>query len=173
MMEYELEALFMHHAAAEAGCRLVAYTCICASGPANATLHYGHAGAPNDRVLADGSLALLDMGAEYHCYTSDITCTYPVGNGGFSPPQRLVYNGVLDAQRAVLAEIRPGANWADLHRLATRTVLESLRGAGVLVGELEELVAAGLGKIFLPCGMGHLIGACRTLARRRRALTAH
>ena len=47
---------------------------------------------------------------------------------------------------------------ADLHRLATRMVLRALVEAGVLVGSVEEVSAAGLGKIFLPCGMGHLIG---------------
>ena len=41
-------------------------------------LHYGHAGAPNDRMLEDGDVALLDMGAEYHCYASDITCSFAV-----------------------------------------------------------------------------------------------
>ena len=77
-MEYQLESLFMHHTYTHGGCRHMAYTCICACGPNPAVLHYGHAGAPNDRVLADGDMALLDMGAEYHCYASDITCSFAV-----------------------------------------------------------------------------------------------
>jgi Xaa-Pro dipeptidase len=74
MMEYQLESLFQHYTYTHGGCRLMSYTCICACGPNPAILHYGHSGRPNDRLLEDGDLALLDMGAEYHCYASDITC---------------------------------------------------------------------------------------------------
>ena len=112
MFEYELEALFLHHCYAHGGCRHVAYTCICACGPNPAVLHYGHAGAPNDRMLEDGDVALLDMGAEYHCYASDITCSFAVSRGGrFSADQRAVYEGVLAAQVAVLGAMVPGASW--------------------------------------------------------------
>ena len=52
-------------------------------------------------------MGLLDMGAEYHCYTSDITCSYPV-NGKFTENQRMVYSAVLDAQRQILAVMKPG-----------------------------------------------------------------
>ena len=76
MKEYQLEARFMHHAYAFGGARNLAYTAICACGPNAAVLHYGHAGAPNDFVLEAGQIALLDMGAEYHCYCSDVTCSY-------------------------------------------------------------------------------------------------
>lgn len=74
-MEYELEALFQHHIYKHGGCRHVAYTSICACGPNAATLHYGHAAAPNDGVLKSTDMALLDMGANYHGYCSDITCS--------------------------------------------------------------------------------------------------
>ena len=76
MMEYQLESLFQHYTYTHGGCRLMSYTCICACGPNPAILHYGHAGRPNDKLLEDGDMALLDMGAEYHCYASDITCRY-------------------------------------------------------------------------------------------------
>ena len=67
--------------------------------------------------IAHGDMALLDMGAEYHCYASDITCSFPVvdqmsgavsRDGAFSQKQRVTYEAVLDAQTAVIAALRPG-----------------------------------------------------------------
>ena len=70
-------------------------------------LHYGHAGAPNDKTIRDGDMCLFDMGGEYCCYTSDITCSFPV-NGKFTEDQKIIYNAVLKASRAVLAAAKPG-----------------------------------------------------------------
>eukprot|EP00252_Welwitschia_mirabilis_P020732 TRINITY_DN5139_c0_g1_i1.p1 TRINITY_DN5139_c0_g1~~TRINITY_DN5139_c0_g1_i1.p1 ORF type:complete len:322 (+),score=55.16 TRINITY_DN5139_c0_g1_i1:65-1030(+) len=78
MKEYQLESMFLHHVYMYGGCRHCSYTCICATGENSSVLHYGHAGAPNDRTLVEGDIALLDMGAEYHFYGSDITCSFPV-----------------------------------------------------------------------------------------------
>ncbi|RWW10505.1 hypothetical protein GW17_00025949 [Ensete ventricosum] len=97
MKEYQLESIFLHHVYMYGGCRHCSYTCICATGENRcvlllsiAVLHYGHAAAPNDRVcmffpqaydfyiLEEGDMALFDMGAEYHFYGSDITCSFPV-----------------------------------------------------------------------------------------------
>jgi Xaa-Pro dipeptidase len=75
MIEYELEAEFLYQIYKYGGCRRAAYTSICACGPNGATLHYGHAGAPNDRQLLPTDMALLDQGADYHGYVSDITCS--------------------------------------------------------------------------------------------------
>jgi Xaa-Pro dipeptidase len=75
LMEFELEARFLYEIYKNGGCRRAAYTSICACGPNAAVLHYGHAGAPNDRQLLATDIALLDMGAEYHGYVSDITCS--------------------------------------------------------------------------------------------------
>ena len=49
-------------------------------------LHYGHAGAPNNRKIKKGDMILTDQGLEYYCYASDITCSYPV-DGVFTPQQ--------------------------------------------------------------------------------------
>ncbi|XP_048423396.1 xaa-Pro dipeptidase-like [Pyrus x bretschneideri] len=72
-------------------------------------LHYGHAAAPNDKILEDEDLALLDMGAEYNFYGSDISCSYPV-NGKFTPDQALIYNAVLDAKNAVISTMKSGTS---------------------------------------------------------------
>lgn len=61
-----------------------AYTCICAAGGNGAVLHYGHAGAPNSALIKKGDMCLYDMGAEYHCYCSDITSSFPAS--GPPPP---------------------------------------------------------------------------------------
>mmetsp|Transcript_3106 Transcript_3106/g.10645 ORF Transcript_3106/g.10645 Transcript_3106/m.10645 type:complete len:237 (-) Transcript_3106:33-743(-) len=97
------------------------------------------------------------MGAEYHCYCSDITCTMPV-DGAFTPAQKIVYEGVLEAQRAVYKIMRPGCSWTDCHLAAEREILKSLVTLGVLRGDLDAMVAAELGGVFLPCGLGHFIG---------------
>jgi len=157
MMEWQLESRFLFHCSFHGGCRHSAYTCICACGPNSAVLHYGHAGAPNDRQLQDGQIALLDMGAEYRCYCSDITCSYPV-SGKFSTDQRMAFDAVLEAQRQIFACMKPGVSWGQMHRLMWRVLLQALIEAGVLVGELEDMIQAELGQIFVPCGMGHLIG---------------
>lgn len=135
----------------------MSYTCVCACGPNPAILHYGHAGRPNDRELLDGDMALLDMGAEYHCYASDITCSFPV-NGKFSENDLLIYNAVLFAQIAVITAISPGVSWIDMHRLAERAILKSLKEGGLLVGDIDDMIDADLGSIFMPHGLGHLIG---------------
>ena len=53
--------------------------------------------------------SLFDLGGEYYCYCSDITCSFPV-NGKFTDDQKLIYNAVLDANRAVLKAVKPGKN---------------------------------------------------------------
>eukprot|EP00850_Spirogloea_muscicola_P016680 SM000137S00458 [mRNA] locus=s137:229545:242969:+ [translate_table: standard] len=157
MMEYQLEADFQHYVCHKGGCRHCSYTCICATGENSAVLHYGHAGAPNDRRLEDGDMALLDMGAEYSCYASDITCSFPV-NGRFSDDQRVVYEGVLAAQKAVFAAMKPGVSWVNMHILAERHILRALKNGGFLQGSEEEMLEKGLGAVFMPHGLGHFMG---------------
>lgn len=157
MMEYELEAKFMYEIYKNGGCRKAAYTCICACGPSGAVLHYGHAGAPNSYQLQQQDMALLDMGADYHGYVSDITCSFPI-SGTFSEKQRAIFTAVLNAQRGVMALARPGVTWVECHKEAERNILQGLVGVGVLSGDIEEMVDAGMGAVFMPHGLGHLIG---------------
>lgn len=157
MKEYQLEAMFQGLVYSRGGCRHCSYTCVCGTGENSAILHYGHAESPNDKDIHDGDMALLDMGAEYACYCSDITCSFPV-NGKFTEDQKLVYGAVLSAQKAVMAAMKPGDLWPDLHRLAERKILEALRGGGVLQGSVDEMLAAHLGTVFMPHGLGHLMG---------------
>ena len=157
LMEYQMEALFLHEVYDKAGCRFTAYTCICGCGPHSSVLHYGHQGAPNDGVMRQGDLFLNDSGAEYHGYSADITCTYPVG-GKFTPEQRDVYAAVLAANRAVQAAMKPGVPWPDMHRLSVRVIAEHLRDMGLVKGSVDELLAAHIPALFMPHGLGHLLG---------------
>ena len=157
IMEYQLEAAFLHEIYARGGCRFSAYTCICGCGPHSAVLHYGHQGAPNDGALRDGDMFLNDSGAQYHGYASDITCSYPV-NGRFTPEQRTIYEAVLAANRSVQRTMKPGVLWPDMHRLAERVIGEHLRDAGILRGTMDELLHHHVPALFMPHGLGHLMG---------------
>lgn len=159
-MEYQGESLFRHYCYYNYGCRLVGYTPICGCGPNAATLHYGHAGEPNDREMQESDICLFDLGCEYQCYGSDITCSFPA-SGTFSDRQRLIYQGVLNAQVDVYNMLKPGVSWMDCHKAAEAAILRQLTSMGLVQpGDtpIEELVEKRLGAVFLPCGLGHFIG---------------
>lgn len=65
---------------------------------------------------------------------------------------------MLDAQNKVNKAIRPGVNWGDMHLLAERTIVTHLHGAGLVVGDLEEIISKRIGALFFPHGLGHLLG---------------
>ena len=96
-----------------------AYPPIIGSGLNSCVLHYGQ----NRKVMQDGELVLCDVGCEYEMYASDITRTFPV-NGRFTERQAEIYNIVLDAWKASVAAVRPGATWVELNDRA-REVIEA------------------------------------------------
>jgi len=159
MSEYQLESIFRYHSYFYGGCRNVGYTCICASGENSGVLHYGHAAAPNDKVIKEKDICVFDMGAEYHCYGADITCSFPA-NGKFTEEQKIVYGTVLAAQTAVEKAMKPGVKWPDMHRLAERVICEKLVEHGLLIGNVDEMVTdeINLGAVFMPHGLGHFLG---------------
>ena len=97
------------------------------------------------------------MGGEYYCFTSDITCSFP-SNGKFTPTQKLVYNAVYRASRAVLFAVKPGINWVDMHCLAESAILSTLVEMGLLLGNVEEMMKVRMGAVFMPHGLGHFMG---------------
>ncbi|PFH38500.1 putative peptidase D [Besnoitia besnoiti] len=157
MIEGQAEALFKAFVHYAGGARHVAYDCICCAGPHGAILHYGHAGRPNDGVIRSGDMLLFDMGGEYAGYSTDITLSFPV-SGVATPEQRVMYEAAHGAQAAVEAAMKPGVLWTDMHRLAEEKILERLIRAGLLTGPLEACVATHLGSVFMPHGLGHLLG---------------
>ncbi len=152
MMEYELEAELNHEFAMN-GARWPAYPSIVGGGVNACVLHY----ICNDDVLRDGDLVLVDAGGEYENYACDVTRTFPV-NGKFSNPQAEVYDLVLAAQQAAIAEVQPGNAWHRPHDVAVKVITEGLVSLGILQGDLEALLA---GQAYLPYYMhktGHWLG---------------
>src|SRR5689334_20725384 len=152
MREYELEALieqvFRKHGAAGP-----AYTSIVGAG-ANATvLHYIN----NDAELHDGDLLLIDAGAEYKGYASDITRTFPI-NGRYTKPQREIYDLVLKAQMQCVEMVRPGVTHEQLKRHSIEVLTEGMVELGLLKGDPEELIKESKHEQFYMHGLGHMIG---------------
>lgn len=122
MYEFEIEAI-IEQTFRKYGSPMPAFTSIVASGPNSVILHY----EKNIRKMEDGDLLLLDIGAEYGYYSADITRTIPV-NGSFTREQRAVYELVLKAQNAAIAEMYPGnyliANQNKSNEIITRGLFE-------------------------------------------------
>lgn len=108
-------------------------------------------------MIRNGEMCLFDMGANYGGYAADITCSFPA-NGKFTEDQKMVYNAVLAARDAVIATAKPGVPWLEMHKLANRVMLGKLKEGGLLKGDVEDMMTAGLNGIFQPHGLGHLIG---------------
>lgn len=117
MKEFELKEI-IEAAFRKGGARRVAYDSIVGSGPNGTILHARR----DDRVMNDGELVVVDCGAEYENYASDVTRTLPVG-GKFSAAQRKLYEIVLRAQKEAIAKVRPGANLHDDVNLAAKKVI--------------------------------------------------
>jgi Xaa-Pro dipeptidase len=125
----------------------------------NAVLHYGHAGEPNNERVAPNSLRLIDMGAEYHCYTADVTVTFPT-SAKFTDEQKLIYNAVWEAVLAVERAVKPGVDYRDMHRLSHRVMLEQLVKTTSIfaTSDVDQLVALNIMAYLSPHGLGHSIG---------------
>lgn len=131
--EYEIEALF-DYTCRRAGAAGPAYPTIVAGG-ANATiLHY----TGNDAPLIDGTLLLIDAGAEVESYAADVTRTWPVGRH-FDDRQRRLYEIVLCAQEAAIASIRPGVSLETVHQAAVTVLVDGLLALGLLTGDAADI----------------------------------
>ena len=111
MNERELEGTF-DFALMKQGVRDHAFPSIFAGGKRATTLHYNE----NDQIVNDGELFLIDLGSAYGNYCADISRTFPV-NGKFTDRQKELYNTVLEAQRIVIANAKPGLTTRDLNQM--------------------------------------------------------
>ena len=150
--EAQVESEVLHEFARH-GARHTAYNSIVAGGENGCILHY----VENDAELKNGDLLLLDAGAEYEWYASDITRTFPI-NGKFSAIQRRCYDWVLKAQRAGIEQIKPGATWNLIHEAAVKVLTAGLVDLGMLKGKLSDLIATEAYKPYYMHKTGHWLG---------------
>ena len=132
-----------------------------AQGVSFATIFTQHGeimhGNPSDAKLEEGRLALCDAGCELNDYCSDNTRTMPV-SGKFSQRQLEIYSIVEACHDYVLEVAKPGVKYADVHFAVCRLMTERLKELGLMKGDTDEAVAAGAHAMFLPHGLGHMMG---------------
>ena len=150
--EYEIEAELLHEFR-HGGAQAPAYTSIVAGGANACVLHY----VQNDARLNSGELLLIDAGCELDGYASDITRTFPV-NGKFSAAQRDIYQLVLAAQAAAIAEVVPGASWNAPHDAAVRVLAQGLIEFGLCKGSVDKVIESGDYRQFYMHRTGHWLG---------------
>lgn len=126
IMEYEIEAEFMHEFLRNRS-KGFAYTPIIGSGYSACVLHY----IENNKECKDGDMLLLDVGAEYANYSSDMTRTIPV-NGRFTDRQKAVYNAVLRVKNEATKMLTPGTLWAEYQKEVGKIMTSELLGLGLI-----------------------------------------
>ena len=132
-----------------------------AQGNSFATIFSQHGeimhGAPSDAPLEEGRLVICDAGCELDDYCSDHTRTMPV-NGQFTQRQLEIYSIVEECHDYVLQVAKPGVKYMDVHFAVCRRMTERLKELGLMKGDVDEAVAAGAHAMFLPHGLGHMMG---------------
>ena len=143
--ELELQGLheYVHK---KYGAEGVGYGSIIGAGDNGCILHY----MENSRTRIGNNLLLMDVGAEYHGYTADVTRTIPA-HGKFSENERAIYQIVYDAQEAAFKTLKDGSKWADANKAALETITNGLMKLGI-INEKSEV------KRYYPHGLGHHIG---------------
>lgn len=115
-------------------------------------------GSPSWTELQSGRLVLCDAGAENAMnYCSDNTRTYPV-NGKFTKRQLEIYSIVEACHDYALQVAKPGVKWYDVHMAVCRLMTDRLKELGLMKGDTEEAVRTGAHAMFLPHGLGHMMG---------------
>ncbi|MFZ4402572.1 MAG: aminopeptidase P N-terminal domain-containing protein [Pseudobdellovibrionaceae bacterium] len=143
-MQYQ----FLKNGAAREG-----YNFIVAGGNNATTLHYNF----NDQVCKNGDLLLIDAGAEYNYFTSDITRTFPI-SGKFSVEQAKIYQGVLDVQKKIIALIKPGVPYSSLQEQTIDSLVDFLLELGFFTGRKADVISSLEYKKYYPHGISHWLG---------------
>ena len=130
-----------------------AYESIVAGGDNANILHY----VDNNMALNDGELLLIDAGAEFHLYASDITRTFPV-NGTYSSIQKELYEIVLNAEESAISQVEKGKILGDNHKVACIILAQGLKDLGVFKESVDEIIEKNLLREYYPHGTGHWLG---------------
>ncbi len=150
--EYEVQAAlegpFRHLGSPRNG-----YPSIVAGGANACVLHY----IRNNEELGPQDLLLIDAGAEYGYYTADVTRTWPV-SGEFTPEQRAAYDIVLESQKKAIAAVRPGVGFDDVHRVATRVLIEGLVDLNIMQGDVEQILSDAAYRDYYMHATSHWLG---------------
>jgi len=152
MKEYEIEAL-LEASFRRQGAAGSSYTSIVGSGANATTLHY----ITNQDTLRDGDLLLVDAGAEYLGYASDITRTFPI-DGQFTEAQRDIYDLVLKTQMSCIDMVRPGVRLEDLKTHSVEMLTEGMVKLGLLKGDPAKLIEEKKYMQFYMHNLGHFLG---------------
>ncbi|MBL7748687.1 MAG: aminopeptidase P family protein [Chitinophagaceae bacterium] len=145
MSELEIQGLheYVHK---KYGAEGVGYGSIIGAGENGCILHY----MENTKTKVGNSMLLMDVGAEYHGYTADVTRTIPV-DGKFSEEEKAIYQIVYDAQEAAFKTLKNGSKWADANKAALDVIAEGLQKLGIIKNKSEV-------NKYYPHGLGHHIG---------------
>ncbi|MDQ3711924.1 MAG: aminopeptidase P N-terminal domain-containing protein [Acidobacteriota bacterium] len=152
MNESQIESL-MEAYMRDKGASGVAYNSIIGGGENACILHYVENNAP----LKDGDLLLIDAGAQYKGYASDITRTFPV-NGRFTKPQRDIYDIVLDVEIKCLEATRKGTTIKERQKLSIELLTEGMKQLGLLKGKTKDLIRKKTYEKYYMHGVGHYLG---------------
>lgn len=152
MNELQVEAM-MEAYMRDKGATGVAYNSIIGGGDNATILHY----VENNMPLKDGDLLLIDAGAEYKGYASDITRTFPV-NGKFTQAQREVYDVVLDVQLKCIEYTKPGNTVKARQEYSIELLTEGMVKLGLLKGKTKDLIKKKEYMKYYMHGVGHYLG---------------
>lgn len=152
MNEKQVYAILME-AFLQNGADMEAYQTIVAAGKNACILHY----IENNKVMNKGDLLLIDAGAQFEYYASDVTRTFPV-EGGFTSQQKELYQGVLRAQKSCIELAQVGQNLDAIHDHACKLLSETLIELKILPHSLDEVLEKKLFRKFYPHGTSHWLG---------------
>ncbi|PGH30792.1 xaa-Pro dipeptidase [[Emmonsia] crescens] len=152
--ERHIEGVFLN-TCVSLGAHKQAYHTIAASGANAATLHY----SKNNEPLKGRQFVCLDAGAEWNCYASDVTRTFPITSQWPGAEAKQIYRLVQDMQESCIVRVKEGVRYLDLHILAHNILIRGFIAIGIFKGgTLEEIRKSGASTLFFPHGLGHHIG---------------